>query len=137
MAGFTLMESIVVIAILGILAATISTKYLATDDTGGQGPSRLTRDIRKTQARSMTFGGLCHIKQLTTDSYQMQCDSGSNADAVTLTGYSISSFDLRYNSIGEPTLTGANPITVTKDDSGVVTEISINMVTGYPMESTP
>lgn len=108
--GFTLIELIMVIVLVGIIAIYVAPKLSSTDDfkDDAEAASFISR-VRFVQHRAMVSGGGFRI-EFTGSSYRM-LDNGNNierfpdltTDAVSLDSISASASPVYFNFLGQPT----------------------------------
>lgn len=156
--GFTLLELVVVIILLGILSAVAATRWSATDATAGYQADLLARNIRHMQMLAMTWGQSLRLSLVSTTGYSASCVSGSATapcngtnpitDPVTGDPFSvvlsnnvtISGATLDVDSLGRPKsagvlLTASQAFTLT---AGAQTwSVTVQPVTGFVSVATP
>ncbi|TAK74632.1 MAG: prepilin-type N-terminal cleavage/methylation domain-containing protein [Gammaproteobacteria bacterium] len=77
MGGFTLIEFILVVIVIGILSVAVAPQWTATSSTIDYDARRVLDDIRYTQALSMTTGQRYRWVLLTSNSYQIANEAGT------------------------------------------------------------
>ncbi|MBF0622860.1 MAG: type II secretion system protein [Magnetococcales bacterium] len=133
-AGFTMMEMIITITIMGLLTATLAIPYFSADSLSIS-DNKLSKDLRRTQHFAVEDGGSNAYSigrsASGTNSYEITDPAGAVLDTITFSDTTvISNFSCDFNRIGVPSCTGASPITITAaDGSGV--SVTINPVTGF------
>lgn len=157
-AGFTLVELVMVIVLLGILAGNIAVKLNSPGDyTGGFQAGRLAADLRHAQALAMHWGqrltfrvaGNSYAVTCVTGTGQLPCvnagdtidDPGSGdpfndtlQDGVAVAGAPSASVD--FDSMGRPLATGGTLLTAAQSftltsPGGTQWAVSISPVTGF------
>ena len=138
--GFTLIELIIAIAIIGILAVTMLPKWTASSLTLEFQARRMLDDIRYAQALSMVSGQRYRWVATSSTTYQITNEAGSailfpsGSNQIALTDGANFSSNLQgtpYVNTAYPgtTLTGTAIISLIA--SGVTRSIQISPQTGY------
>ena len=142
MNGFTLLELVLVLVIMGTLAAFAVPRISPADNTLAAQADRLARELRHTQALALnqgrtlvfdvqsatayrvTFGGSTITDPATQQPYQVTLDNN-----VTLTG-----IDTGFDSLGRPFAAGSLLDTArvfTLSGSSRTTRVTLSPVTGF------
>lgn len=120
--GFTAIEAIMVILIIGILASALMYRYNPSQDTGATvATDGLIADIQYVQARAMAAGTQQSISfAVGSNIYNLPGDQKRLPDGITVTGTTLPGNTLTFNTLGEPTfgindraITLAGPRTIT------------------------
>lgn len=74
--GFTLIELVMVMVMLGVLAAVAASRWSATDATVGYQADLLARNIRHMQILAMSWGQSLRLS-VASPTYSVSCASGS------------------------------------------------------------
>ena len=121
-AGFSSMELIIVILVVGILAVAFIPKTTTEGIKLEAAASRLAADIRAAQSQAIFRGDSQTISSAGGTGYTARGEQIVLVDGVTTTAYSIT-----FDSLGEPT-GGAENITLTADAE--TKSISVKQLTG-------
>jgi type II secretory pathway pseudopilin PulG len=126
--GFTAIEAIMVILIIGILASILVYRYNITQDTGATvAADELIADIQYSQAKAMAVGTQQSITfVIGSGVYSLAGEQKSLPDGITVTGSTLPGNILTFNTLGEPTF-GNSDRTITL--AGVRT-VTIYAITG-------
>jgi Tfp pilus assembly protein FimT len=105
--GFTTIELVMIIVIIGVLAAVAAAKWPTNTD---EWPTalQLAEDIRLAQTLSLNRGGGYSIERVSANSYQILDGGSSVVGGVKVTSASLGAFDIAFDGLGRPTLTGAS-----------------------------
>jgi len=112
--GFTLIEAVAVLIVLGILTVIVMTRYTGQGTESAVDASILKDAIRQTQMRAMS--------DLPDANWNISV-AGKQAtikkDATTVTSYDLSSysgtFSIAFDEFGKPTSVPALPYSITMD----------------------
>lgn len=121
--GFTAIEAIIVILVIGVLASVLMYRYNISQETGATvATDALIADIQYTQARAMAAGAPQSIAfSVGSGIYNIPGEQKRLPDGVVVTGTTLPSNLLTFNTLGEPTfgnsdrtiaLTGSRTLTV-------------------------
>lgn len=117
--GFTLIEAIMVIVIIGILATAIAHRYNRSDDSASMvAIKQMIADIKYVQARSMGIGTQQSILfYIGSGQYALPGETNQKRlpEGVSVTGTTFGN-TLTFNSLGEPTF-GSSDQTITFSNS--------------------
>ncbi|MBF0175465.1 MAG: prepilin-type N-terminal cleavage/methylation domain-containing protein [Magnetococcales bacterium] len=102
--GFTLIELIMVIVVLGILSVHVMTRMSGNTMELRSKADQLAMDIRQTQAYSMSNTGVgdFSIQSTATDTYQIRNPVGTALSTTTLSGVTLTNFALSFDGRGQP-----------------------------------
>ncbi|MBF0425032.1 MAG: prepilin-type N-terminal cleavage/methylation domain-containing protein [Magnetococcales bacterium] len=102
--GFTMIELIMVIVVLGVLSVYAAAKSPGSSLTLRSSADQLAMDIRQAQAYSMsnTGTGDYSILSTTSDTYQIRDPGGTPVSTVTLSGVTLTSFNILFDGRGQP-----------------------------------
>jgi len=108
--GFTAIEAIMVILVIGILASMLVYRYNITQDTGATvAADELIADIQYVQAKAMAAGNQQSIVfTIGSGVYNLTGDPKRLPDGITVTGTSLPGNTLTFNTLGEPTFGNSN-----------------------------
>ncbi len=157
MSGFTIMELVMVISILGILAAFAMPRFQASGaNTVGYQADQLMSDIRYTQSLAMAWGENLRL-DVSSGSYQITCVNSSGTAAcatagdvitdpltnqafsVTLdSGITLVGTDTDFDKLGRPNSTGSllsGVRTFTLSGGGNSRVVSTAPITGFVSKS--
>jgi type II secretory pathway pseudopilin PulG len=112
--GFTAIEAIMVILIIGILSSILVYRYNLTQDTGATvAIDKLIADIQYTQAKAMAAGIQQSISfSVGSSIYSLPGEQQRLPGGITVTGTTLPGNALTFNTLGEPTF-GSNDRTIT------------------------
>jgi prepilin-type N-terminal cleavage/methylation domain-containing protein len=124
--GFTAIEAIMVILVIGILASMLVYRYNLTQDTGATVASdELIADIQYVQAKAMAAGTQQSISfTVGSGVYNMAGEQKRLPDGITVTGTSLPGNVLTFNTLGEP-MFGNSDRTITLAGSRMFTIYAI------------
>ena len=140
--GFSLIELVIVLVILGILAAYALPRWAADDTTVAAQADRLARDLRHAQTMAMNQGRTLTFDIQAPSSYRVT-DSGSTVTdpanlqnfRITLdNGVSVAGTDTDFDSLGRPTSAGAllsASRVFTLSGTSTTATITLSAVTGF------
>jgi type II secretory pathway pseudopilin PulG len=127
--GFTAIEAIMVILIIGILATAITYRYNRSDDAASiVAVKQMIADIKYVQARAMGIGTQQSILfYVGSGRYALPGESNQKRlpEGVSVTGTTFGN-TLTFNSLGEPTFGGSDQI-ITLSNSRTLT---VHAITG-------
>ena len=125
--GFTLVEIIMVVVLIGILAVSVVPKFTDTSAISLQGGAAMVRaDIRYTQELAMSTHAPKTITFTTNDTYYTVVSQTMNLPSRV----SISSgATFTFNSLGEPTAGGGSSVQITTVGGSTKT-ITVESYTG-------
>ena len=121
--GFTAIEAIIVILVIGVLASVLMYRYNISQETGATvATDALIADIQHTQARAMAAGAPQSIAfSVGSGIYNIPGEQKRLPGGVVVTGTTLPSNLLTFNTLGEPTfgnsdrtiaLTGSRTLTI-------------------------
>jgi prepilin-type N-terminal cleavage/methylation domain-containing protein len=124
--GFTAIEAIMVIVIIGVLASALIYRYNLSHDTGATVASdELIAEIQYVQARAMAAGAQQSISfAIGSGIYNLPGGQERLPDGITVTGTTLPSNVLTFNTMGEPTF-GNSDRTITLAGSRTLTIYAI------------
>lgn len=124
--GFTAIEAIMVILVIGILASILVYRYNTTQDTGTTVASdELIADIQFVQARAMAAGTQQSIAfTIGSGVYNLTGEQKRLPDGIAVTGTTLPGNSITFNTLGEPTF-GNTDRTITLAGSRTVTIYAI------------
>lgn len=156
--GFTLIELIMVMVVLGALAAVAATRWSATDATAGYQADLMARNIRHMQMLAMSWGQSLRLSVVAGTTYSVTCVTANTTVPCTAGGAVIDpasgktfSESLVYNvtlagtamdidSLGRP-VNGGALLTVNQVytlTAGAQTwSVTVNPITGFAVVSSP
>lgn len=124
--GFTAIEAIMVIVIIGILATTLMYRYNSSQ--GAEvivASDQLIADIQYVQARAMGIGSQQSIVfSVGSSVYTIPGEQKRLPDGVTVTGTTLPGNSIIFNTLGEP-IFGSSDRTITLDGSRTLTVYAI------------
>jgi type II secretory pathway pseudopilin PulG len=121
--GFTAIEAIIVILVIGVLASVLLYRYNLSQETGATvATDALIADIQYTQARAMAAGAQQSITfAVGSGIYNIPGEQKKLPDGIVVTGTNLPGNILTFNTLGEPTfgnsdraivLTGGRTLTI-------------------------
>jgi type II secretory pathway pseudopilin PulG len=112
--GFTAIEAIMVILIIGILSSILIYRYNLTQDTGATvAADKLIADIQYAQAKAMAAGIQQSISfSVGSSIYNVPGEQQRLPGGIIVTGTTLPGNALTFNTLGEPTF-GSNDRTIT------------------------
>lgn len=140
--GFSIIELVIVIVILGVLASFAIPRFSGEDSIVMAHAQKITRDLRHTQAMA-TNHGLSHIFDIQSlTNYRVTAEGSTVTDPATLQPFDISldnnltlnGLDIGFDSMGRPVtamglLTAPHVITVEGASRRI--DIRLSPVTGF------
>ena len=113
--GFSLIELVIVVAIMSSLAAVAIPRFISTDNTLNAQAHRLARDLRHIQAMAMNQGRTLNFNVESITSYRVTFSGSTITDPATMQPYSVtlnnnvtlSGADTEIDSMGRPVATGS------------------------------
>jgi prepilin-type N-terminal cleavage/methylation domain-containing protein len=125
-AGFTAIEAIMVILVIGILASILVYRYNITHDTGTTvATDELIADIQYVQAKAMAAGTQQSIAfTIGSGIYNIPGEQKRLPDGINITATTLPGNTITFNTLGEPTF-GNSDRTITLAGSRTVTIYAI------------
>lgn len=153
--GFTLLELVFVMLIIGIISVMVVPKWLGTGQRSGYEARRVMNDIRYAQAMSLLTGQYYRFVRTSSTTYQITNEAGSaillpgGSTTVTLSaGVTFGTFTnlpnslVAFDALGAPYTTGSVPgsalsstATIPLVSGSQTWTISISPQTGYEVLS--
>jgi len=141
--GFTLIELVIVLMLLGIMSAIALPRWAPADTTVSAQANRLARDLRHVQSMAMQQGRTLTLDIQTAATYRA-ADSGSITvtDPATQQPFTIamdnnvtvSGIDTDFDSLGRPVASStllATPRIFTVTGNTTVATVTVSPVTGF------
>lgn len=124
--GFTAIEAIMVIVIIGILASILVYRYNITQETGTTvAADELIADIQYVQAKAMAAGTQQSIAfTVGSGTYNLIGEQKRLPDGIAVTGTTLPGNTIIFNTLGEP-MFGNTDRTITLAGSRTVTIYAI------------
>ncbi len=140
--GFSLIELVIVLAIIGSLTIIALPRFSPSDNTLPAQADRLARDLRHTQALAMNQGRTLNFEIQSTSIYRVTFGGNTITDPATMQPYSVnldnnvtlSGTDTGIDSLGRPISSGsllavARIFTLVGDSRS--SNVTLNPVTGF------
>jgi len=129
--GFTLIEIVSTLVIIGVLAAVATTRFIDTSSISARGAAEMIQaDIRYAQETAMTE----HISKSVifstgSSAYTFSPASGMDPSGELPSGVTIgNNFTVTFNSLGEPTAGGGSSVSISANSQDKT--ISVTNYTG-------
>jgi len=140
--GFTLIELVIVLVILGIVAAYATPRWAPDDMTVASQADRLARDLRHAQTIAMNQGRTLTFDIQPSAGYRVT-DSGTTiTDPATMQNFqitldnsvSVAGTDTDFDGLGRPTSAGtllSAPRIFTLSGTSTTATVTLSAVTGF------
>jgi len=140
--GFTLLELVVVLVLLGVLSASIYLRWTPAGASLNAQAGQVARTLRHAQAQALTQGRRLTFDVLSTSTYAISAAGAVIRDTQGLAqnyslvnGVSLTGADLDFDSLGRPVDAGGNLIAVaqtwTLSAAGGSATVSIAPLSGF------
>lgn len=140
--GFTLIELVIVLAMLSILAAFALPRMATTDTTVAAQADRLARDLRHAQAMAMNQGRTLSFDIQAPASYRVANSGSTITDPATMesfqitldNGVTLTGTDTDFDSLGRPASAGtliSAPRVFTVSGTSRTATVTLSAVTGF------
>lgn len=128
--GFTLLELILSITIIGVLSGTAAVKFFSAEDSSQDSEDAFIARMREFQIYSMLVGSEAKIKSSTTvaHGYESYDPGGNLMNTWTFGDGAITPFECSFDRIGVPNCVGGN--TIVHSLSSVTRTFTVMPVTG-------
>jgi len=142
MRGFTLLELVIVLVILGTLSAFAIPRFAPSDNTLAAQADRLARDLRHAQALALNQGRTLDFVVQSATSYRISFGGGTIIDPATQQPFQVTldnnvtltGTDTGFDSLGRPVsagvLLGAARVFTLSGSSRAAT-VNLSPVTGF------
>ena len=141
--GFTLMELVIVLAIIGSMAAIALPRWAPADTTVGAQADRLARDLRHAQSMAMHQGRSLTLDIQSSTAYRVADSSSTTVtDPATQQAFlvamdnnvTVSGTDTGFDSLGRPVFGGSllsSARVFTVSGSSTTATVTVSPVTGF------
>lgn len=140
--GFTLIELVIVLVMLGTLAAYAIPRWAADDTTVAAQAARLARDLRHAQTIAMNQGRTLSFDIQAPSGYRVTDSVTAITDPATMQNFqitldnsvSVAGSDTDFDSLGRPTSSGTlltAPRVFTLSGTSRTATITVSAVTGF------
>ena len=135
-AGYTTLELVVVILVIGILAAIATARMMSPSANLPSVAGMIAADLRDIQARAMARGEEMEVR-FSRDGYRVYqgnteiLDTRFPADINDLRARIVKKREVTFNSFGEPSERSTRPIVIRSESGGEEIAVTVERYTGF------